>query len=366
MNSVYKKNLIFIEKFYENQKNKLKNNKIFYFIFLIPNIISILYYCFLASPIYQSNSILLVTNPSRKDSDNITTLLSGSSENTNSGAYLLKERILSWDSFSNFNKKFDIIKLYSSGDFVSRVGGLTSLWSKGDVSLWHYYQKNIGVNIDEQTGITKITINAYNSNISYEISDFLINDTIKYLNNLNKTQDNYFISSSKEEVQRLEDKIKSDERNIQNWRIKSGYFDPSSDYNALTKHGLNLDEKQVSFQGQYNFSKENIPNNPATKEIKKQLDNINDSSKKAHNSAKSLFLKSSSYESLIIQRDLDEKLLNSAKIALQEARIKSFQNHYYLKIISNPSHPESPSRPKRIESILIILVSTLILKLILS
>lgn len=330
-----------------------------------PNLISLAYWGVIASPVYQSETIVVVTNPN-KDSDSLTSLLAGNAGASTSGAYILKNRLLSWDEYKSIDEKFHIAKTYKNGDFVARAGGLSSFWRTDDISMWKYYQSKIGINIDEQTGITKIIVSGWNSNDTYKISEALVHDGITHLNRLNTEEDNDFISSASTETERLRKELAVDEGAIAQWRTVHGYLSPESDYTSLSSKSLQLDDKYIDLNSQYQSVIHNTPGNPSTLTLKTQMNVIQNAGLDARAASIAIFPVAVEYETLNLKRETDSKLLISAETALQEARIKSTQNHYYLKTVSRPSEPHAPSGPQRLKWVLIVLITSLIVRALLA
>lgn len=210
---------------------KFLRSPLFLTVVAVPNFIALTYWGLIASPVYQSDAIVIVTNPN-KDSDSLTSLLAGNAGASTSGAWILKNRLLSWDEFKSIDTKFHIAETYRHGDFVARAGGLSSFWRSDDIALWHYYQSMVGITIDEQTGITQVNVKGWNSKDAYEISKTLIQDGITHLNHLNEEEDNDFISSATKESDRLQKQLAEDEHAISQWRSQHGYLSPVSDYTS--------------------------------------------------------------------------------------------------------------------------------------
>lgn len=331
----------------------------------VPNFIALTYWGLIASPVYQSDAIVIVTNPN-KDSDSLTSLLAGNAGASTSGAWILKNRLLSWDEFKSIDQKYHIAETYKHGDFVARAGGLSSFWRTDDIALWHYYQSMVGITIDEQTGITQVNVKGWNSKDAYEISKTLIQDGITHLNHLNEDEDNDFISSATQESERLQKQLAEDEHAISQWRSQHGYLSPVSDYTSLADQAVQLTTKHIELNSQYQSIVRNAPGNPSASSLKTQMSVIENASADARTASQAIFPVAIEYETLDLKRETDSKLMVAAETALQEARIKSAQNHYYLKTVSHPSEPHAPSGPQRLKWILLVLVISLILRALLA
>jgi len=85
---------------------------------LIPNLLSILYFGLIASPVYVSTASLVVRNP-QKSEPSLPTLLAGA-DGSEKGGYLLKSYFSSWQAFTRVEKPMALARNFAAGDFVSR------------------------------------------------------------------------------------------------------------------------------------------------------------------------------------------------------------------------------------------------------
>jgi capsular polysaccharide transport system permease protein len=132
---------------------KIFHRPLFWVIVGIPNIISILYLCLIASPVYVSTASLIVYKPSQ-GVQSLSAMLSGAGGGSSTeGAYIVKDYIGSWDEFRNVLRTIDLLKHFKQGDLITRFGGLASLFRNTDVALWHYYQRRVSASIDQNSGI---------------------------------------------------------------------------------------------------------------------------------------------------------------------------------------------------------------------
>lgn len=329
-----------------------------------PNLCTIIYFGLIASPIYESEAVLRVSSPveqAKSQSSSISSLLGGSHDSP--GIWMLKDRLDTFDEFKSINSQYDIQKLYSRGDFVTRVGGLSSSWRKGtgDVALWKYYQRIFDMDVDENTGDAKLTVTGWTAEDAHNIATALVHDAIVNLNYQDRQQDAETITAAELECDRLRKALSEDDIAIAAWRAQSGALDPKIDYASLLDEASQLNTKRIELKGQFEAISRNAPNSPSAISLQSQMAVINGGVQDSLNSAKTLFPSASTYEGLTIKRETDAKLLEAAGAALQQARINAAQNHYYVEMIGSPSNPKSPSGPYSLKWVSIVFIVSMIL-----
>jgi capsule polysaccharide export protein KpsE/RkpR len=105
---------------------------LFLLLVAIPNLLSVAYYAFIASPVYISTASLAVSNPTQTASSLVSLLAGSSTDGSIQGAYILQAYLDSWEAFQKASKTINLAENYRSGDFVSRYGGLVTYGQQND------------------------------------------------------------------------------------------------------------------------------------------------------------------------------------------------------------------------------------------
>ena len=330
---------------------------------IIPNAISILYFGLLASPVYVSTTSLLVTNPV-KDSDSLTSLLSGSSGSSSDGAYVLKSFIDSWDEYRHIDEHYNLAQSYSQGDFYARYAGPGMLFQDNDVARWHYYQRMINVEIDERSGITTVNVRGFKPDIAYQIARTVVSDAIAHINSMNQSSEQNFASTAAKQTQTLRNAIAADELALSIFRTRNAIYDPEQYNEALLSEVQTLSTKKVDINAQYQALIRSTPSNPMTTNYQTQMAVMQKAISDVTNGAGTIIQITPAYNALALRRDTDVALLKEAEIAAQEASFKAGQNRYSLNMISAPSLPHAAELPHSLYRVLEIAAITLLVRLI--
>ncbi|MBR0559894.1 hypothetical protein [Neokomagataea anthophila] len=151
--------------------------KLFWIICGGPSIISIIYLFFLATPRYESESIVRVYGFGNGAGTGGGSILGGSAS---PGAYIFRETITGWDCFSHLSFK-KLTGEWQKGDFLTRYGSISSLFSQNPMRLWAYYRSHVVVSIDDESGLVKVNVDSYHSDFSSDLNKTVIEYARKHL-----------------------------------------------------------------------------------------------------------------------------------------------------------------------------------------
>lgn len=329
------------------QRFTSRRSKAFLFTIMIPNILSIGYFGFIAKPTYVAHSTLLISNPA-KDAATMSSLMSGTAGSSNAGAYVLKEFVHSTPEFKNINNRYNLADVYnydSALDYLRGYGGVTTYFQKNDFALKNYYKSHFKVDIDDDSGLVKMQILAPTEQLAQNMSIQVLADARKHIDAMNNDEQKDFISAATNNVNKTKDALKQDEIELSKFRSDSGIYDPKTFYSSLMTGLEELQVKNVTLQGQYASIIKDTPNNPVASQYLTQMDVF----KKAIASSGALVNNQntnfSNYDALVIRQKSDSSLLKEAEASLQKAEIQDSQNHYYLKVIEQSETLNTPERP---------------------
>jgi capsular polysaccharide transport system permease protein len=316
---------------------------------LIPNLLSILYFGFIASPVYVSTASLVVLNP-QKSGPNITSLLSGSSGDTSSeqGGYLLKSYLASWQAFTRVEKPLQLAQNYSGGDLVSRYGGLISGFRTNDIELWRYLNSRVVTKIDQKSGILSLRVSAYQPRFAYGLASAMLNDAVAHMDAMNADQQRDYVGGAVARKTRIEEALQSDLAALARYRQDTGTYDPKDlyDSNLSLVNGLTL--KEADLKAQRDAISAATPNNPVAKSLGSQITSVHGNIDAAQKDNPRMARDSAVYEKLLVSRDNNIALLNQANMAVQDEQLSVEKARYYLNVVSTPSQPDTPEEPQRL------------------
>jgi capsular polysaccharide transport system permease protein len=328
---------------------RLLRRPMFIIAVLIPNLLSILYFGFIASPVYVSTASLVVLNP-QKSEPTLTSMLSGSASDASSeqGGYLLKSYLASWQAFTRVEKPLQLANNYSGGDLVSRYGGLTTGFRTNDVALWRYLNRRVTTKIDQKSGILALKVSAYQPRFAHALASAMLNDAVAHMDAMNTEQQRDYVGGALARKVRIEQALQSDLAALARYRQDTGTYDPKDlyDSNLSLLNGLAL--KEADLKAQRDAISAATPNNPVARSLGSQITSVRGNIDATQRDIPRMARDSALYEKLLVSRDNNISLLSQANMAVQEAQLSVEKARYYLNVVSTPSQPDTPEEPQRL------------------
>ncbi|MDE8346365.1 MAG: hypothetical protein POH28_09370 [Acidocella sp.] len=332
----------------------------FIVLILIPNIVSLLYFGVVASPVYVSTSSLTVFNPSQTSSSIVSLLSGGSSDGSVEEAYILRDYIASWSEFQKLQSSTDLASEYERGDFVSRYGGLATLFRRNDVSLWHFYQKWVSVDVDVKSGAVMLNVKGYSPAFAHRLASKVLADAVAHMDVMNDQQELDFVQDAKAHEIVAKQIAATDEEALDAYRAKIGVYDPSLLYTSQLALANSLTSEDTQLLAQFNTMSAAAPNSPSAKDLQAAIRTVSSRILQIDQKIPIIANESKPYEELLVTRNNDVSVLQQASQAVQDAELKSEQNRYYIDTISAPSQPATAELPHRLEWVFGIFMITFI------
>ncbi|AOH86011.1 hypothetical protein AWL63_20675 [Sphingomonas panacis] len=340
---------------------KLLRRPMFVAVVLIPNLLSILYFGWLASPVYTSSASLLVLNP-KQNGPSLSSLLSGASgDSSEQGGYILKEYFKSWDAFSRLEPRLKLADNFTTGDLVSRFGGFATAFQTSDVALWRYLQRKVEITIDQKSGIVSMDVDAYDPAYAHRLAAALLAEAVAHMDKMNDQQTGDFVKNAVARKASIEAALQRDLTALAAFRNRTGTYDPKELYlsNLALMNSLAL--KATELKSQREAVAAATPGNPQADNLATATQSVRGDIATAARTFPAMARSSSRYEKLLVSRDNNITLLAQANMAVQEAQANAEKNRYYLNVISNPSEPMTSEGPKRLTWICGIMLASLLL-----
>lgn len=342
-----------------------KIDRLLFITVILPTLISTIYFGFVASDIYISESRFVVRSPQRQASAGLGALIQGAGfSRSQDDSYTVSDFIFSRDALKNLNDEFALGKEYASKkvDIFSRFSGLD--WDGSFEALHRYYQKKVTVDLDTSSSITTLRVSAFSPDLAYNINEKLLGMSEKLMNQLNERGRQDLISFAETEVALAEQKAKQAELNLSKYRAEKGVFNPEGQsalkLQQIGKIQEDLLASKILMAQIQSISKEN----PQLPSLKSRIDSLQDQSDtetaKVAGADQSLSAQSVEYEGLALERSFAAKQLASALTSLEQARSDALRKQLYLERIVQPSKPDVALEPRRIRNIIAIFLLGLI------
>jgi capsular polysaccharide transport system permease protein len=325
------------------------------------NLLSLIYFGLIASPVYVSNASLIVRN-GESTSSNMTSLLSGATGNgAEFGGYVFKDFAKSWQEFDRLNRSLDIAGHYRQGDIFGRFGGPLTLFRTNDIQLWNYYQRNVATKVDTKSGIVSLEVGGYDPVFANKLATALLGDAVTHLTAMNSQREKQLMASSSRRVDQLGDQLTRREAALADYRGRAGIYEPSDIYQARLNLLNTLAMRQTELAAKEGAAVRETPNSPVVTDLQLALSTTKARIAEEQHRIADTSRRAAAYDGLRVMRDNTVSMLSQANAAMYDAQREAINNGYYLNVISEPSLPSAPELPHRLWWILgISMVSLLI------
>ena len=350
-----------------NTSIKIKNiNWLFISTVVIPTLLSIVYFGFIASDVYTSESRFLVRSPNKATTSPFGDLLKGTGfTSSQDDSYTVQNYVLSRDALKELDSKLSFGNIYSNQniDVFSRFGELD--FNKSFEALYVYYLKQVEINIDAASSIITLTVKSFNAEDAYRINEELIEMSEKLINQLNEVEQKDTLRFATSEVENAEKKAKNSAVALSNYRNEKGVIDPEQQATIEFGQVVKLQDQLLATQSKLTqlqtFSKKNPQIASLELTIKELRKEIEVETARIVGGNQSLAKKAAQYQRLVLDREFAQQQLGSALASLELARADAQRKQMYLERVVKASKPDSAMEPRRIRSILSTLVVGLII-----
>jgi BexC/CtrB/KpsE family polysaccharide export inner-membrane protein len=331
-----------------------------------PTILAILYFGFLSSDVYVSESRFIVRSQDKSTPSGLSALFKsgGGFADDSSQAYAVRDFIMSRDALRSLDKDGTVLRAYSNGD-VSMFNRFNAFG--GPVSserLFRYYRDKLEVNFDSASSITTLRVRGFSPLDAERINARLLELAENLVNRLNTRERSDLIGYANNEL----DEAKATARNaavaLSNYRNSNHVLNPEAQATVQLQMISKLQDELISAKTQLVQLRAFTPQNPQipplnsriaelSREIDQQVGSIAGSNT-------SLAASAAQYQRVQLESQIADRVLGAAITSLQDARNEARRKRAYIERVAQPSTPDAPDEPKRFRGILSTLVVGLI------
>ncbi len=337
---------------------------------VLPVFAAVVYYGFLASDVYVSESKFVIRSPEKSssgaESGGVAGLLKSAGFASASGneSSAAAEYASSRDALRAINKADAFEKAYSRPG-ISIVDRFDPLGlSDSFESLYKYFQDKVTVAADNTTSVTTLTVRAYTSEDAYKFNHELLDLTEKVVDNLNDRGRRDIVRYAQTDVDIAKARSQQAALALAGYRNRSGVVDPEAQSQAALAMVSGLQSQLISAKTELAGIERYAPDNPRIPVLRTQIASIESQMQQAlgkvAGNRKSLAGTSVGYQRLALESDFADKQLAAALAALDQARDDARRQQVYLERVVQPNTPDSPIEPRRLRDIFATLILSLI------
>jgi capsular polysaccharide transport system permease protein len=344
---------------------------------LIPFFIFSFYQVILASPQYESQARLIVKEPNGMATlDPAMAIMSGFGVSSgNSDIELVKAFIYSTDMLSYIDQKLFISEHFSSTeyDFFSRLSAQASNEDK-----LSFFQDRVLVEIDEQSQIVSVFVQAFTPEFSHLISQTIVARAEWFINEIGHTLAKEQLKFVQQEHALVEKRLQTVKAGLLSFQRRHDLLDPQAEGMALQQIAYQLEgqiaAKRTELRTLRSSMSENAPQvlNTAAQlqSMIQQLENergrLTDQSSNKNElpedeknlSVSEIMARFSDFK---INLELALQAYTSSQVSLEKSRIEAYRQLKYLVIVESSTRPQEAKYPEVFYNISLFLAITLMI-----
>jgi capsular polysaccharide transport system permease protein len=344
----------------------LRRNLLFVLLVLVPVSVATIYFTFIASDVYVSESRFLVRSPQHPvQSGLFGELLQGSGlGRSQDDTYSVHDFIMSRDALKQLDDQLHIRQAYSadSADILGRFPGYRL--DASFESLYRYYGKHVDIQNDPVSSISILTVRAFTADDAYRINNKLLDMSEQLVNTLNERSHFDLIHFAEEEVRVAS--VKSEEASLAlfNYRSKHAVFEPDKQAALELESSAKIHEELVATETEISQLKQISPDNPQLSALSGRAEALRSAiateASRVTSSKGSLSADAPTFERLALESAFADKQLGVAFSELETARAEAARKELYLERLVQPHLADKAMEPHRIRSVFTILLFSLI------
>jgi len=345
----------------------LRKHILFVLMVVLPTLAATVYFGFIASDVYISESRFLVRSPQRQQQSGLvgallqTSGLSKSQDDT----YSVRDYILSRDALEELDHTIGMRKAFANPhvDVFNRFPGFFG-FDKSFEKFYRYYLTHVGVEYDPVSSISVLTVDAYTAQDAYTINALLLSISERLVNTLNDRSRRDLISFADSEVKLASEKVSNSSLALLSFRSKESVFEPDKQA-ALQLEGVaKIQQQLISTEAELAQLKTLSPDNPQVRSLTSRAQTLREAiaseASKVTSAKGSLSARAPDFERLALDVDLADKQLAAALTGLESARAEALQKQLYLEILVKPNKPDKAMAPRRTRSVFTVFLLSMI------
>lgn len=332
-------------------------NPLFLATVVIPTAAATIYFGFLASDVYISQSQFVVRSPDKPTATGLGVLLkSVGFSNAGDEIFITHDYVTSRDALRSLNQDDQVQKAFSNPD-VSIFDRFNPLgWNGSFEDLYDYYLGKVGINHDSTSSITTLTVKAFTPQDAKRMNRQLLDLAEGLVNRLNTRGEVDLLGYAQREAREAEVEARRASQALAAFRNTRGIIDPEGQAQVQLQLVSKLQDELIASRVQLQQLQALAPENPQIPLLRTRIGEltrqIESEIGRVAGGQGSLSAKAVQYQRLTLDREYADKRLAAALTSLQEARNESRRKHAYVERIVEPNLPDEAQEPRRLRGIL--------------
>jgi capsular polysaccharide transport system permease protein len=331
-------------------------DRLFLFVVVLPLIVSTLYFGFLSSDIYISESKFVVRAPDKPASTGLGVILKTAGfANAGDEMYAAQSYAISRDALHAINRNGAFETAYTRPD-ISIFDRYGSFGARNSFEhLYKYFTGKVGIQNDSSSSITTLSVRAFNPRDAYRFNEQLLEVSEATVNRLNNRGRQDLLHQAEQEVGEAKANSQAAALALAAYQNRSGVVDPEKQAMAQMQMISKLQDQLIAARTELTQLKRYTPENPRIPVIETEMATLQHQMDvemgKVAGSNRSLAASSVQFQRLTLQTQFADKQLAAALASLEEARSEASRKQAYVERIVQPNLPDAPLEPRRFRGI---------------
>ena len=340
-------------------------NPLFLATVVMPTVAATIYFGFLASDVYVSQSQFVVRSPDKPAASGLGVLLKTVGfSNAGDEIFITHDYVRSRDALRTLNRDGGVEKAFGS-PAISVFNRFNPFgWNGSFEDLYEYYGGKVGVEHDATSSITTLTVKSFDPQDAKRINGQLLDLAEGLVNRLNNRGESDLLEFAQREARESETEARRASQALAAFRNTQGIVDPEQQATVQLQLVSKLQDELIGARLQLQQLQALAPENPQIPGLQTQIAGltrqIDVEFGRAAGGHRSLSARAVRYQRLTLDREYADKRLAAALVSLQEARNEARRKQAYVERIVEPNLPDEAQEPRRVRGIF----ATLILGLI--
>ena len=326
---------------------------------ILPTLLATAYYGLVASKRYVSEAEFVVRGMNHRKATGLemffqTFGLSRAVDDAN----VIQSYMQSRDALRALDERLPLRRWFGDADLLSRF---PRPWtSDSEERLYDYYRDRVTVLQNSSKGITSLSVQAFRPEEAQAIAQQLLLLAEGVVNGMNERAQGDAVRYAEGDLEAARQRLLEAQRALTEFRTREAMVDPTSTSLSVldTITALQTDLARATTEAaEAATSTGASPSLPALQgKVAALTQRIAEERAKIAGDAGALAPRVATYEGLSLQRQLAEKELANADLALDAARQDARRQSIYIEHVVSPQRPDEDTEPERLRMILTVLV----------
>lgn len=331
----------------------------------LPLLLAVLYFGFIASGLYVSETKFIVRSAQSGGEVSLTSLLQtpGMSRAVDE-TYAVSTYVTSRDMVAKLEKERQLRAIMNrpDADFIYRFPNFYS--RDNSEELYKAFQRFVDIDVDTTTGISTLRTKAFRAEDALALSKHVMEFADEFINRLNMRAHSDAIGYAETLIKETTARFADSEMRLAAYRNREMVLNPEKEsiasMEALAKLSTLISKEEATLAQQI----AQTPGSPTIQSQREKINSLKTEFLKLRQSVaggeNSIASKLEGFEKLMLERELSAKSLAAAVVELERSRQFAQTQRIYLQTIIVPNLADLPTRPWRILSIIFVLFCSLL------